>query len=158
MCAAPYGEQPVARGSRLRLYPAFRLPVQPSEHLVADTSCRQPDGKAPDFRATLGPQAVIDGQRANLAAVLTRPTIGENGKRQAVGSAGNGDSEERRVLEACERSQGCRELGKVQRIGRGCAGQQPSRFFSAAARSLSALPACGKSRSSSAKAMQAFCF
>lgn len=125
---------------------------------MADFSCRQPAMDPADFGAAFWPQLMIDGQRADLPAPFARPAIGQKGERQAVGASGDGDGQERGGFEMRERGERGAKLGEGQRFGLRSAGQQPSRFFSAAARSLILLPEVGKSRSSCASATQAFCF
>jgi len=101
---------------------------------------------------------MIDCERIDLPAPLARPTISQNGEREAIGTTGDGDGKKRTGFETRERGKRGPEFGDGQRFRGRALGQQPSRFFSAVARSLIALPGLGKSRSSCASATQAFCF
>ena len=97
------------------------------------------------FRTALGTQPVIHGQRANPPPALARPMIGQNCECETIGAAGNRNCETRAGLEASERGQGGRKLGRIQGFCPRCRGQQPSFFFSSFARSLIAFPRLGKS-------------
>jgi hypothetical protein len=110
--AAPAIKQPIARDSRSFLHTACRLLSRPDEDFVAYCLLRQPSAKLPDFGAALGPEPVIHRQRADFAAPLAHPTVRQKGKRQAVGTAGHGDGDERVRFEARERGDRGAEFGK----------------------------------------------
>lgn len=158
MLAAPAGEQPVAAGASRLLDSGRRFFLVPDEDLVPDRTRRQPAGEPPDLGAAFRPQAVIDGQRADLAAARPRPAVGQDRQRQAVRTARHADRHERRALEGGEPVERGGELGETQRLRRRLRVQHPSRFFSCAERSLMALPGCGNSWSSCISAMHALCF
>ena len=101
------------------------------------------------LRGAFRPQPVIDGQRPGLAAALPRPAVGEQHQRQAVGPAGNRDRQQRPASNPpiARASAGARTRAKRSAADAVTArrmpvpsAQQPSRFFSAAARSLIAAP------------------
>jgi hypothetical protein len=126
---APVREQPIAGDAGSLLYAGFRLLAGPDEHFVADVSRRQPISQPPDLSATLGTQAMIDGQRTNLALSLARPTIRKDSQRQTVGTAGNRDGDKGRGLETAESGERAVDFFKGQRFFAGLR-QQPSCFFS----------------------------
>ena len=97
------------------------------------------------FRTALGTQPVIHGQRANPPPALAGPMIGQKRECETIGAAGNSDGEKRAGLEASERGERGRKLGRIQGFCPRRRGQQPSFFFSSFARSLIAFPGLGKS-------------
>ena len=106
--AAPATKQAIARGSRGLLDPGSRLFSRPDQYFVAYGSRRQPDGELPDFVAAFGPQPVIHGKRTDLSAPFASPTVRQNGKRQAVGTPGDCNGEQRRAFKPCDRGKrGC---------------------------------------------------
>ncbi len=143
--AAPAAKQAIARKARRFLDTGARFFACPDQDFVAYGSRRQPGFELPNFVAAFRPQPVIHGKRTDLPAPLAGPTVRQNGQRQAVGTAGNGNREKRRALKLCDRGErGCK-LTKGQRPGCRSASQQPSRFFSASECSLIELPGLGKS-------------
>ena len=156
--AAPACKQPIARDARSLLYAACRFLSRPGKDLMADCSCRQPIVKPPDLLSALRPEPMVHCQGADCPAPRARPAIGKNGEREAIGTAGHADGKKWAGFEARERGDCSPEFGEGQRFRRWPPDQQPSRFFSAADRSLIAFPGFGKSRSSCASATQAFCF
>ena len=60
---------------------------------MGDPPRPQPISDLPCLRRRLGPQAVIDGQRNQVALPPARPLVGEQAKGDAVGAArhANGD-------------------------------------------------------------------
>ena len=156
--AAPTAKQPITREAGRVLDPASRLFPCPDEDLVTNASRRQPGSEPPDLFAALRPQAVIHAERTDLPRPLPRPTVCQDGECHAVGTTRDGDGEKRRGFETSERGKDGGELAECQGFACRTARQQPSRFFSAIAVSLIALPGWGKSWSSCANATQAFCF
>ena len=88
---------------------------------------------------------MIHRHRADPPPALARPAIGKNGEGEAVGTAGDGDGKKRAALEWGERGERSRELVEGKGFREWRLDQQPSRFFSATARSLIAFPGFGKS-------------
>lgn len=116
--ATPASEQLVPRDAGSFLDSARRFFTGPDEHFVTDPSRRQPRPELVDFGSALGSKAMIDGQRADLPALVARPSIGENGEGQAVGTTGNGDSEKRSRFETHQGGEGSPELAEAQRFCR----------------------------------------
>src|SRR5438552_3130499 len=158
MRATPLGEQRVACRAGGLLDSAYRFVFRPGENFMADRSRRKPAIEPVDLGAAFGPQPMIHRHRANAPTAFACPAISQNGKGKAIGPTRNGNGEKRAILEAGERGEGRRELGLGKRPWWRCLGQHPSFFFSSFARSLIAFPGFGKSRSSCASVMQAFCF
>ena len=158
MLAAPLGEQSIAGLPRRLLNSGRRLFPLPDQDFVSDFPGRQPAAEPADLGAALRPQPMVDAQRADLAPARARPAIRQNGEREAVGAARDGDGDKRGALKTGETVERAAKLGDAQRLRGGSRAQHPSRFFSCAARSLMALPECGNAWSSCISAMQALCF
>jgi hypothetical protein len=115
--ATPAVKQAIAGDARRFLDTGSRLWAFPDQYFVANGSRRQPGSKPPDFVAAFRPQLVIHGKRTDLPAPLARPTVCQNGERQAVGTAGGGNGEKWRALNLCDRGEGGCELAEGNRLG-----------------------------------------
>ena len=82
-----------------------------------DTPGTRGGGELTDFVAAFGPQPVIHCKRTDLPLPLAGPTVRQNGERQAVRTAGDGNGEKRRAFKLCDRGErGC-ELANGKRLG-----------------------------------------
>ncbi len=91
--AAPGGQKLVARRAGGLLDAARRPPAGPDENLVADAAFSQPCAEASQLGIAARAQAMIDRERADLAAMRARPAVGKERQRKAVGAAGSGDGQ-----------------------------------------------------------------
>ncbi len=158
MLSAPIGEQRVARPARSLLDSTCWLVCRPGENFVPDSPRRKPAVQKADFGAALRPQPMIHRQRTDLSLPLARPAIRQNGEGKTVGATGDSDGEKRAGLERASEAREAANSARVSGSVGGACGQQPSLFFSSFARSLIVFPGFGKSRSSCASAVHAFCF
>ena len=125
---------------------------------MGDRAPSKPARQPAELGRAFRPQAMVDREGADLAAALPRPAVGEDRQREAVGAARDRDGDQRRGFERGETVEPGGELGETEGRRRVRGAQHPSFFFSCVARSLMALPGCGKSWSSCINAMQALCF
>src|SRR5215472_12413457 len=116
LLTAPAGEKLIARRTGSLLDSALRFFARPDEHLVANPSCRQPGAEPADFGAAFGPEPMIHRERADLAPPVARPSIGENGESEAVGTTGDGGREKRSRFETRECIERGPELAEAQRL------------------------------------------
>jgi len=80
---------------------------------VADAALTEPCPDLAGLGAGFRAQAVVDDQRGDPAAAGAGPALGEQAKRQAVGSARDRDGKTRRALERSERRDQGGERGVV---------------------------------------------
>jgi hypothetical protein len=113
---APAGEKLIARRTGRLLDSAFRFFARPDEHFVANPSCRQPSAEPADFGSALGTEPMIHRERADPAPAVARPSIGENGESEAVGTTGDGGREKRSRFETRECIERGPELAEAQRL------------------------------------------
>jgi len=115
---APVREQPIARFSSMSLQAGNRLVADPAEDVMLDPVLGEPiSGLSRFLKGTL-PEPVIDGQADHPASLFTRPAIGEQGKRQAVGTAGDCDRQKRLDFEGSKGRHASGEDGRIEGLAR----------------------------------------
>ena len=103
LLAAIVGEQPIARFARRRLDAGSRLRVGPGQDAMGDAGkMGEPASHLLRLGSGFRPQPMVDRQGVEASVPAVRPFGQQQGQRQAVGSAGNGDGKMRRALERAE--------------------------------------------------------
>jgi len=102
MTTAPIGQERVAGLASTLLESRYRLVSGPGEARMPDLPSLQPLSGLTGLLGGVRSQTMVDGEPDDMTATQASPVIGEQREGEAVGAAGDGDGQERSVLEGAK--------------------------------------------------------